>query len=396
MKNFGFLFSLIILTAVCSCSKNDEPEMPVSADRTVLVYMAANNNLADDALDIADIREMVIAAKAGGIGEGNHLIVFHGSRGGGKTLFEIDNRGNFDTIAVYTGPELTVSADFMLQVFSDVKSYTKSSDYGLILWSHALGWTNNGRNETLSVNSTESTDDMLKPLTWGNDKGYQMNLNTLARVLEISPWSWVYFDCCFMGCVEVAYELAPVVDTMVGSATELYADGMPYDRNIPLFFKPEADLVGAARNTYEYYMTRAGLARTCTISVFDLREMDNLAKYTASVYEKSTVVGAFDFPNLPLKTSSSLPPFYDFGVYVDGLCEVNGIDSALHKNWEDAYKKVVVYYAATPKLWNEISLTDFTGMSTYIPANSAQENLYNYTSLRWYEDVARFLYHKGN
>ncbi len=391
---------IILLLAVLglsmtSCKKNDEPEQP--ADRMILVYMAANNSLGSgpDHWDEKDISEMQTAVKNGALGDNNRLMLFHAASDGSQVLYELLSTGELKPVVTYPGNDYAISSDFMLQVFADARNYAPAADYGLIMWSHALGWTQNGQ-----------VDDgpTIKPKTWGDDRGHTMNITTLARVLGALKWSWVYFDCCYMGCVEVAYELAPAVDRMVASPSELPLDGMPYNKNLPLLFKPQADLVGAARNTYEYYANltdeqrweltqgNPGVLTDVTISVFDLTKMESLAEATRTIYSASNIVNPNDFWNLPLDDSNS-PKFYDLGVYVDGLTEVNGLNSGLEHEWNKAYDNVVIYRASTPKLYL-IDLERFTGMSTFIPTSEAQQTFRNYNTLSWYRDVARYLYNK--
>lgn len=388
MMKFRYLFTLSLLASLLffatSCSQSDEPDLTGIADRTVLVYMSANNSLGNNNCDLLDLIEMRNAAVSGGIGRNNRLMVFHGSKSGSQTLFEIKNDGSKDTVRVYDGNEFAVSADFMLEVFETTKQVAPANDYGLVLWSHSLGWLQNGLDD-------EGPGASVK--TWGEDRGRTMNITTLKRVLEASPWSWIYFDCCFMGSVEVAYELAPVVKTIVASATEIPLDGMPYDKNIPLFFKSTPNLEQAALNTFEYYNALSGENRTATISVLDLSAIASLASATREIYRQSSIVAPNDFYNLPLEIRSS-PRFYDFGVYVEGLCSMNNLGQDLYNRWRDAHDKVVVFFRTTPKLWDVIDLSRFTGLSTYIPASAVQQNLYGYNTLSWYDEVARWLYNK--
>ena len=66
-----YLISIILLTALCACHQNDDPEDRIS-QRTVIVYMAAENNLSSYAYD--DLEEMKEGSRL--IGEGNALIVY--------------------------------------------------------------------------------------------------------------------------------------------------------------------------------------------------------------------------------------------------------------------------------------------------------------------------------
>lgn len=374
--------SLLIVMTGCS---SDEPSAPKTAARTILVYMAANNSLTG--YDDLDINEMRTAVRNGALKKSNRLMIYHAPTDGTQTLYEMTSDGSLEIVKQYNTDLSPVMSDRMLEVFTDAKNHAPAYDYGLILWSHSLGWTQNGINDD---------GPTLTPKSWGNDKGKTMNITTLRNVLSLSRWSWIYFDCCFMGSVEVMYELAPVLDRAVASATEVPLDGMPYDLNLPLLFEPVADLEGAAQNTFDYYNSQSNSSsRTCTISVYDLRKMHELASVTIPIYLESEIVGARDFSNLALETTAS-PNYYDFGVYVEGLCKVNGINPQILEVWKEAYARIVTFHRATPKLWNMISLDGFTGMSTFIMTNSLQQNYKNYDTLSWYKDVAKYLYNKGN
>lgn len=396
MKTSNFIYLLIVLVAICTTSCREKEEPAIQSDRTILIYMAANNSLGtgSNGCDAKDIREITAAAKAGAFGDNNRLMLFHAASDGSQILYEVLPSGVLDQVVTYSGNEYSISSDFMVKVFSDARNHAPAADYGLILWSHAMGWTQNGQ-----------FDDgpTVKPKTWGDDRGHTMNITTLARVLGAMHWSWVYFDCCYMGCVEVAYELSPVIDRMVASASELPIDGMPYDKNLRLLFLPQPDLVGAARNTYNYYLNMTdeqrwemtqgnpGVLTDATIGVFDLTQMAPLADATRNIYRMSEIVGVDDFWNLPLDIVN-VPKFYDMGVYVDGLIKANGL-SALKDAWTTAYYDVVVYHASTPRLY-DIDMKRFTGMSTFIPSSAAQLTYRNYDSLSWYKDVACYLYNK--
>lgn len=379
---------LLILTVICgSCGSKDEPVPTQISDRMILIYMAANNSLGGAGADNKDLIEIKEAVISGALGKNNRLMLFYSSRENTQSLYEFMRDGSMQLVKAYPGTDYATSSNFMLGVFNDAKGYAPARDYGLILWSHALGWTENGQ-----------IDDgpTITPKTWGDDRGHAMNITTLKRVIEASPWSWIYFDCCFMGSVEVAYELAPVVNRIVASASEVPLDGMPYEKNLPLLFAPEADLVGAARNTYEYYDDEIGVNRTATICVLDLSHMSELGRATADIYKQAQKVSPKDFYNMPLEITNVVK-FYDYGIYVDGLCKVNDIDLTFSESWQAAHDATVVYHAATPKLWNQISLDGFTGMSTFIPqpGTTADETYRNYNTLSWYKDVARYLFNKS-
>lgn len=400
-KNIKLIAILISLLAVfmTSCSDNEPESLPT--ERTILVYMAANNSLGNMNSDTKDLEEMKAAVTNGALGNNNRLMIFYAPTGGSQTLYEMLPTGNLNKVVEYSGTEFAVSADFMLKVFNDTKSYAPAFSYGLIMWSHAMGWTENGLEDD-GPNSANTESDGLSPKTWGDDRGRTMNISTLGRVLEASPWDWVYFDCCFMGSVEVAYELRYAVPMMVASASEIPLDGMPYEKNLPLLFEPEPDLIGAAQNTFDYYNNRTGQDQTCTISVLDLTRMDALANATKNIYSQVSYVVPTKFSNLPLDIYST-HLFYDFGVWVKGLVQQAEINNPVNSSllntglsdWEKAYSDVVLYKAATPMLWSMVDLSRFSGISTYIPRTESQLNYRGYNTLQWYDKVARYLFEQS-
>lgn len=374
-----YTFLLAALAVVVGSCGGDEPKpSPSSASRTILVYMVSNNSLGVAGCDDNDIDEMCRAARAGHFGNGR-LILFRAGTDGRQNLYEIDNQGRTVLLKEYDQTRYAISSDRMLAVMADAKALAPADDYGLIMWSHALGWTQNGQKDDIDTK------------TWGDDRGHTMNISTLARVLEQQRWGFVYFDCCYMGSVEVLYQLRSATSKIVASASEIPLDGMPYDKNLKLLFAAEPDLVAAARNTFEYYDALSGDDRTCTISVFDLKGMEQLATASRAIYEASTKVSVRDFENLPLSTDFR-PLFYDFGVYVRGMAGANDVRSQLTEGWNRAYANVVTYKMSTPKLWDSISLSNFTGISTYIPRTVADMTYRNYNTLDWYTDVASALY----
>ena len=93
MQTFKYILFFFIAAAACiftgcGSSSGDEPDPspPVQRHtRTVLVYMAANNNLSSYAT--ADINEMI--AGASGIPAGSRLLVFRHHTDGTQRLIEI-------------------------------------------------------------------------------------------------------------------------------------------------------------------------------------------------------------------------------------------------------------------------------------------------------------------
>lgn len=392
-----FLTSIIIALSLAlpSCDPSeDNDSLPVPGRRTVLVYQVANNNLGSSGFDIDDINEMKRGASQGAIPADCRLLVYSSRPSGTPCLFEI-KKDRSDTLMTYSTDVLSVDSRRMLQALSDMERFAPAGDYGLVLWSHGSGWLQDG--------IADSNDgELVKPLSFGSEGSarHTMNITTLANTLAKGPkLGFIYFDCCYMASVETLYQLRYAAPYIVGSATELLTAGMPYDRNLACFFAPgEADLTGAARNTFDLYNGQNGMSRTCTMSVVRTDALEALADATARIYEAAD--GSLPAGFVPQRFMSyGVVPcyYYDFAHYVKALCfdgETERFENAgeLHKAFAEAMDKCVLYSAATPYLWNSVPLDHHCGMSTHIMNRESDSTLKKYSTLAWYQDVASSLY----
>lgn len=377
-----------------------EPE-PQPVARCVLVYQVANNNgLASKSID--DLNEMIQAAEAGIPGDEGKLLVYNHRNGKAPVLLQIKASGA-DTLKTY-GTELTsVSAARMLEVFDDIRDFAPAHDYGLILWGHGSGWLQDG-----------TSDIPAHKRSYGGDSGKWMNITTLADVIRDAgkPFSFLYFDCCYMASVEVAYELRDAVPVIAGSVTEIAGEGMPYHLTLDRFFTPDkADIEGAAKATFDYYdewgkgITRPECypksfsQRYCTMSVFYTDGLDRLAEATSKIYGRTPSASPTDMtPQQYGRGSSYKDKYFDFGHYVADLC----IDKAGNERYPGASGDLDAFRAALSECVAEnlsmdyvfgstIPIKEHCGLSTYIMKSPDDVQTKNYGTLSWYEDVASAL-----
>lgn len=371
-----------------SCN-SDEPakSTPLHTPRTVLLYMVAQNNLSSNAT--SDLQEIRTAVIAGDLAD-SRLIIYHDSYSAAPALKEYDRQGNLITLTDYDDETLSVSSERMLQVISDMKSIAPANRYGLILWGHGTGYVQDGIEDTVNKSETE-----ISPLSYGGEtqpdrKNYWMNTTTLARTLEGEGFDWIYFDCCFMAGVEVAYELRHATGHIVASATELPSDGMPYDKALRHIMPEESHLDDAARATFDHYNSLTGMYRTCTISVINTAAMDDLAHAMQAIYSASGssmpdgyIPQAFQTPDDHRLYGWS---YYDLAHYAKALAGENRehVDlamKAIGAAVENAYN--------TPMLWNQLMLSNHCGLSTLIieSPDDPQLDRFGYRGLQWWTDV---------
>lgn len=377
------VYAVVSLISLIVSSCRDEPVAPEpqlsAVDRTVLVYMVADNSLGSQQSDLDDIKEMVAAAAHGDLGN-SRLLVYRSARNADGTsivnsMFEITSGGQVE-VKKYDNSELSVSYARMKRVIADAKAMAPADVYGLILWGHGSGWLQNGVDEP-----------GLSALSFGGDsRSRWMNITTLREVISGEEFDWLYFDCCYMASVEVVYELRDVVDYIVGSATELPGDGMPYDKNLRCLMPRNSDLLQACSNTFNLYDTKLGDSRTCTMSLIDTSGLDRLAAVTREIYGLHSDVPAGFSPQKFMIGSNCT--YFDFQQYVQAL---SADSPALADEYEAAMAGVVKYAAATPYIWNTVKLTNHCGLSTFIlKDNVSAYDKNNYSQLQWWNDVASY------
>lgn len=369
-----------ILCALWGCGNDDAdsptpppvPDDPADIEeqttrRTVLVYMVADNSLGRSGFDEDDLEEMRITD----IPADCRLLVYHNRRGTAQgeapRLLEITSEGD-KVLKTYPDDPDIYSTDEarMVEVLDDVEAAAPATEpLGLMLWSHGSGW---------------QTEQEARPVkrSFGNDRGRKMAVPTLAKALAShAPLAFLYFDCCHMTCVEVAYELRRHTPVIMGSLSELPAEGTRYDLVLPKLFA--GDYEGATRTTFSYFDTKEDSeARTCTMSLIRTAPLDHLAAATRDVLSQGDP--------LP-RPLSAYQPFmrknnnlYDLGEYIKSLPSATPA-------WDAAMAEVVGYCAATPSIFNILDIKTFSGLGCFIVSTPAQASYYGYNELQWFADV---------
>lgn len=381
-----WLAAIVASLVLASCKDNDAPEPgtdpePIEPQGTaILVYMVADNSLGTGRYDAADLDEMQRSVDAGVLKNGDRLLVYRNRRGTDNgvvpVLVEMRKGKAPDTLMKYPDDPSIYSTDpeRMRKVLDKFVNDVPAKYRGLVMWSHATGWVKDNGART-------------PKRSWGSDRGVKMTMPSLAKGLAGKHFDFIYFDCCHLMTVESLYEIRDHADLFAGSVTELPANGMQYELTLPHFFNPDGpDVVGAARETFNYYDAMTGADRTCTISVVKASALGNLAACTA------TLLGGGGVEGLPIGqyqqySRSYAYKLYDFGQWGRSLTPV---DDAALQLWEDALSQAVIFAAATPTVFEQITLTHHCGLACGIPKDYAEAQTKGFTDLKWWTDVASF------
>lgn len=376
------LLTLILNTIILSSCDNDEPEPTSQANRTILVYMVARNTLGAYQYDQNDLNEMLEAASSPEGLNGGRLLVFHAPISGAPQLKEITAQG-INILKEYDQSISCVESKTMQQIITDAKAFAPANDYGLILWSHANGWLQTGIADSSYIEPACLRNNNLKPTAFGEDKRQNMNVTTLAQTLKNQQFSFIYFDCCYMACVEVAYEMRHTTPYIIASTTEILGDGMPYNANLKHLFADTPQLVEACQNTFDFYNTRLDESRTCTISLIKTSGMEALASATRNIYATKAFA---DKSYKPQRFMTEVRCYhFDLADHIHSL----PVEKSLLEKWDNAIADVVIYSNNTPYLWNILKIDSHCGLSTYILDDNQDysANKYKYFELQWWNDV---------
>lgn len=149
------LFFLALI--VSACHDDDETPKTGPANRTVLVYMMAENSLSKYAeeggsLD-SDIQEMIQGASS--IPDNDHLIVFLDDADASQKprIYEIKKatkkkEAQAELVREYTEEVCSTDPAVLEEVLNYVKRNYPAKGYGLVMWSHGSGWLPAGQKKT--------------------------------------------------------------------------------------------------------------------------------------------------------------------------------------------------------------------------------------------------------
>jgi len=273
-------FSHIILYIVSCCALlltgchdrlilPDEPPQPrAERERTVIIYMAADNSLTTAVR--RDTAEMVIGRSQ--IPENVNFIIYIDDKIHKPAIYELSAKKGMKLWKQYSEELCSTDPETMLETLQEIEHYFPARHYGITLWSHATGWT--PRRKTFGEDETHGT----------TPKESEMEIPELHDVLaQLPKFDYLFFDACFMQCIEVAYELRDVADFIVGSPAEIPGPGAPYNKIITALSSGDAQGIvqgydSAYPGTYDrvYY---SGVLLSC----IDCSKLDVLAEATGSL-----------------------------------------------------------------------------------------------------------------
>lgn len=339
------------------------PPHPTKAARTVIVYMAANNNLRQDALN--NINQMERAVNDA---DGNLIVYIKTSSSSSHLLRIRPDVGSTiisDTIKTYQ-TDNSADPEHLKAVIADAQEAYPADSYGLILWSHATSW---------------APPSGFRLKSFGLDDDTEMDIRDLKYALP-DNLTYLIFDACSMASAEVVYELKDKASYILASPTETISEGYPYDQITPHLFGSLDGLKIVARLYFEYYNSRQGDYQSATVSLIQTGQLTELANRTKQLLENHPFAAA-DYNRDQIQRLDFDPLFpisgYDF---LDFLAK--NFDEAVYLPVAEQLEKSVIYKAHTTSFIGE-TIHAFSGLSCYIPRQNEPFYTY-YKTLQWSDD----------
>lgn len=374
-----------MLAFLCIASCNRIEEDTPFYDRTVLIYMAAENSLSQFYYE--DIEEIQLAANK--IPYNSRLLVYIDDSSLPRILSIEKQEGRRPACTEYKfdSEHDSGSAETLRLVMEWMHAHAPSASYGLVMWSHGTGWT------PAKAPAQRAVCQDVKSKSW-------MEIADIANVLNsFEPLEFIMFDACFMQSIEVAYELRKSTHYIIASPAEIPGPGAPYHRIMAPMFSFPLNAESIIEEYYrEYADNKIHVGGTSNdyfgvcLSVVDCSKLEQLAAVTEEINTKHIGQGKSGNTDgvqryYPL-TRPTMPEHYDMNDYMLS----QSTDAADHNSWQSAFEEAVPYKRSTPTWYSDythsmlpIDTVNYGGISCYIPKTSRTALNENFRSTSWYK-----------
>lgn len=387
----ALLLSALVLVA---CDDKNTYEEPVAPQQTLLMYFPWSGNdsgstgLLSHFLTNIDDMEEAIRYNAP---EGCRVLVYlverkveTGIGGATNTYFEGSLQelkargGKVERVQLtsYRDPDMT-EAEQIARLLKDVQAYAPAPRYAMTIGCHGMGWIPATATKAVSREGAEREYweyEGAEQTRWfgGMTAEFQTEIPTLAEAIRRAgmKMEYILFDDCYMSSVEVAYELKDVTDYLIGSTSEIMAEGFPYTE-IGALLLGEVDYEGICESFYQYYMERSSYP--CgTVAVTVCRELEALAEVMKRINAASEELTASELSQVQVLDGYDPCRFYDLGDYVNFYCK----DAALRGEFERQLERAVpaAFRRHTPTFYSmtsgETEINAFSGITTSDPSLS--------------------------
>lgn len=362
-----YFFIGIFLLVMAACHK-DDVDVKEWTGRTLIVYLGVDNNFAGEGAQ-------KIKALTEGWREGynGNLLVY--ADGGEAVLVHIHENKNgktfADTIRKY-GAENSADPMVLKRVLSEVKERFPADSYGMVVLSHGSGWLPEGQ--------------LMAPASIIQDRSDEMEFLEFVDAIPLTL-DFIVFDACFMGSIEVAYELKEKAKYIVASPAEVLSPGFVYKSMVGHLMAPEPRLKVVAKEFYDYFNAMDGDWKSATVSVVKTEELEQVAEFLVGI-GNVTVSERVNLQEVQQYGYGAYPLFWDVWDYVTRWAPEYA------EQFSAVLERAILYKAATPGYYssgnmryNKISV--YSGLAMYVPQADYPYLNREFRKLKWAKAVSR-------
>jgi len=405
MKYISVLLILFVSVAFPGC-KDDPEDIPQKiVKQMTLVYAVNNNNLSGDL--VMNESQMLEAMSKYDTDVYKLLVYKYTPEGAG--LYEIKKQGGelkFSLLRQYDNTVLSINPDRVSQVLNDALSEYPDVESNLFFWGHGLGWVNPYKysntqvlTESRTVPQSDGSVSVMLQELYGfggeyidetNRKSDYIDIDELAAAVPDGRFDMIWFDCCYMSSIEVAYQFRNKCRSFVAYPTEIMAEGLPYNLVLPKIIGENGNKIEAAKTLYNYYTSNLA---PVTVAVMDMTHIEDVADAARTIFSvgnsRPSTGGLQNYSRI------SRVPYYDFGQYMREYANVNS--GSLSQKEADAnvnalkvaLDKFVLYCEASDVDFNSrpIVKDNFSGISIHNYMDMDTERERYYRELDWFMHV---------
>ena len=401
IKILGKKYYKVVLLAVlpllifgCDRKKGEPDPKPdpghesTFAERVTVIYACNRSSLAGAFVE--DTVEIVRAIRNVDLTV-NKLLLYKTDSDTQTGLYEIVKSGDsykWEKLKNYERTTTSTEPKRMAEVLQDAAEAYQTDARTLFFWGHGSAWT--------PENSDHKIDSASKanlPVCYGYGGEYGVDriwnwtdIDDLAEAIPDGVFDTIWFDCCYMASVEVAYELRDKTRWFVAYPTEVWDKGLNYDVVLPLTMPKQSDLITAATKFFDSYNI---VGDPVTVTVMDMTKIEPVAKAVNALYKAypqavEDMTGVANYRRGRYKT-----PYSDMMQLLHK--RVGGIDTPELKTVQDAMDKFIVMHHESPKDFNNIQWCDpdLSGLSLHNFVDSGTSENEYYKTLQWYEAVTK-------
>lgn len=379
---------LTVLLSGCKHTKNEPEPQPVNPDGVTIVYAINKSSLSGNFMQ--DTAEMKAAMASVDMSR-QRLLVYLTESSSKTGLFELQQIGKKNKVLAwrkvkeYDRQQTSTAPAVMKRVISDALAVYPDAEHSLIFWGHGTAWTPGfSDHETRS----DAPADVPAQHSYGGEYGkgnewQWAEITDIANAIPDGAFKTIWFDCCYMSSIEVAYQLRNKTQMYVAYPTEVWDEGLNYNEVLPYIMRKNQDLTGGAAEFYSYYNSKSDAV---TVSVMDMNRIEAVAQATRALMQQypdeiSKVTGVSNYRR------GGTYGYYD----MMQLLKLKD-QGELWQGVQDSMNRFVVYHAESSKDFNNRQWvqTPLCGVSMHSLGEYGQKEAdYEpfYRTLDWYKAV---------